>query len=114
VIPLEYLSQVYEWLHRHDINTVLGLIATVLAVKQYVDTRRLDHQLTELKKSSACQFLGKFPLNMEQIVDVVRDTGHKLDVLVDVGPMATIRGRSCSLTMRKRLEINAGPNLMSG
>jgi hypothetical protein len=78
------LSDWLHWCHSHDVDTVLAILAILFATIQFVDSRIQEHGLKKLAKSMSTRFVGNFPLNMSEIVDVVANTDDKLDIMCDV------------------------------
>jgi hypothetical protein len=66
-----------HWLHAHDVDTILAVLAILFAFIQYRDMRKLAN-------SMSTRFIGQFPSNMAEIVEVVQRKGVNLDILVDI------------------------------
>lgn len=77
-------SDVLHWLHGHDIDTLLAILAIVFATIQFVDARLMERKMRQMVRSMSTRFIGQFPTNMPEIVDVIGRTDQKLDILVDV------------------------------
>jgi len=76
--------EVLHWLHIHEIDTVLAVLAIFFATIQFLDSRRQERRMKDIAQSMSTRFIGRFPHNMSEIIDVVGRAEGKLDILVNV------------------------------
>jgi hypothetical protein len=117
-----------QWLHwcrEHDVDTVLAILAIIFATIQFVDSRLQEHLMKEqrlrmlnqsnqmegLAKSMSTRFVGNFPLNMSEIVDVVSKTDAKLDIMCDVAAYGHYSQPTLFANYRNHIQAKRSANI---
>jgi hypothetical protein len=63
---------------------VLAIVAIAFAIIQFADAKLQNRKLRQVAGSMSTRYIGEFPKNMAEIVDVVRRAHAKLDIVVDL------------------------------
>jgi hypothetical protein len=117
-----------QWLHwcrEHDVDTVLAILAIIFATIQFVDSRLQEHLMKEqrlrmlnqsnqmegLAKSMSTRFVGNFPLNMSEIVDVVSKTDARLDIMCDVAAYGHYSQPTLFANYRNHIQAKRSANI---
>ena len=79
---LNYL--IMELSVKEIVELTLAVLAIVFSVIQFFDSKTQHRQLLEVANSMSTRFIGGFPKNMGEIVDVLKDARSELDIVTDV------------------------------
>jgi len=80
------LDQTRRKLYKKWFDTVtlmLATIAIVFAVIQFIDSRIQKSEMREIAESMSTRFIGEFPKNMDNIIQVVSGPTKELDIMID-------------------------------
>lgn len=69
---------------QNSIDRILASIAIIFACVQFVDSRRQRHRMNEIAKSMSTRFVGVFPKNMGDVIEVVGKSSQSVDIMIDI------------------------------
>lgn len=78
---LDYILQL-DW--RDALDTFLAALAIVTASVQFFDSRNQKRKMDEIAGSMSTRFVGVFPKNMTEIIDIVDRASGSLDIMIDI------------------------------
>src|SRR5258707_3582079 len=68
-----------------DIIAIVGFIITLVGiVYQFADSKNQKLQLNDMAKSMSTRFVGVFPRNLSEIIDLIDRAQSSLDIMVDI------------------------------
>lgn len=78
------IERLLTFVRDHGIDVGLAVFASVMAVIQFHDSRKLKRNVFEITSSLSTRFIGRFPVILADIESVVRNANEGVKILVDV------------------------------
>jgi hypothetical protein len=77
-----FIKQLTVYAFEHA-DILLAVLAIFFAVRQFWDARAHSKEIKDIALSMSTRFIGSFPANMSEVVDLTESAQSSLDILVD-------------------------------